>query len=65
MKEGTERIVRVGLQKDPKVIFDEVEQITAEMIRSGWSLSESCLEDSLGNIHLLFERELTGTGGLA
>ncbi|MDD5674130.1 MAG: hypothetical protein PHC61_08210 [Chitinivibrionales bacterium] len=58
MKEKAERVVRVGLQKNPKIVFDEVEQITAEMIRDGWKLSDSCLEEGLGNIHLLFEREL-------
>jgi hypothetical protein len=58
MKECTERVVRVGFKKDPKKIFDKVDSITASMIRDGWRLMESCLEDGLANIHLFFEREI-------
>jgi hypothetical protein len=58
MKECTEKIVQVGFKKDPKKIFDKVESITASMIRDGWTLKDSCLEDGLANIHLFFEREI-------
>lgn len=58
MKECTEKIIRVGLKRDPKKIFDKVDSITASMIRDGWTLKESCLEDGLANIHLFFEREI-------
>ena len=59
MKECTERVVNVGFSKDPKTVFDEVERVSAEMIRQGWILNESFVEDGLGKIHLLFEREIT------
>jgi len=58
MKECSEKIVRVGLRRDPKRIFDEVERTTAAMVRAGWSLRESVLEEGLGRIHLFFEREI-------
>jgi len=58
MNECAERIVKVGFKKDPKKIFDEVDMITASMIREGWVLKDSIIEDGLGNIHLFFEREL-------
>ncbi len=58
MKECTERIVKVGFSRDAKLIFDEVEQVSADMIRQGWRLDDSFIEDSLGNIHLMFEREI-------
>lgn len=58
MKECKERIVEVGFSRDPKLVFDEVEQISAEMIRRGWTLKDSFVEDGLGHIHLLFEREV-------
>ncbi len=58
MKECTERIVEVGFSRDAKLIFDEVEQVSADMIRQGWRLNDSFIEDSLGHIHLLFEREI-------
>lgn len=59
MRESTERIVPVGFTKDPKLIFDEVEKISAEMIRLGWGLYDSRIEEDLGNIHLFFERKIT------
>ena len=58
MKECVERIVEVGFSRDPKAIFDEVEQVSAEMIREGWILNDSLIEDGLGKIHLFFEREM-------
>jgi hypothetical protein len=59
MNECAERIVKVGFKKNPKKIFDEVDIITASMIRGGWFLKKSLIEDGLGNIHLFFERELS------
>jgi hypothetical protein len=58
MKECTERIVKVGFHRSPKKIFDEVEQVSADMIRNGWVLRDTCLEESLGGIHLFFERDV-------
>lgn len=58
MKECAERIIEVGFDRDPKLVFDEVEQITATMKRSGWELIDSFIEDGLGNIHLMFERNV-------
>jgi len=58
MKETCERTVKVGYTRNPKKIFDEVDAVTARMFREGWRLHDSCLEESLGNIHLLFEREI-------
>ena len=59
MKECTERIIEVGFSREPKMIFDEVERVSAEMIRQGWGLNDSFIEDGLGYIHLFFEREVT------
>lgn len=58
MKECVERIIEVGFSRDPKAIFDEVEQMSAVMIRDGWVLNESLIEDGLGKIHLFFERDI-------
>ena len=33
-------------------------EVSAEMIRQGWILEDSFVEDGLGKIHLLFEREI-------
>jgi hypothetical protein len=58
VRESAERSVKVGFTKSPKKIFDEIEQITAEMVRDGWALRESVFEDGLGYAHLFFEREI-------
>jgi hypothetical protein len=60
MRENAERIIKVGLKRDAKAVFDEVDLTTAGMIREGWRLSESFIEESLGNIHLIFDREMSG-----
>ena len=59
MKESSEKIIKIGFRKSPKKIFDEIEQVTAEMIRGGWYLRESLMEDGLGYAHLFFEREMS------
>ena len=58
MKECTERVVKVGFKRSPKKVFDEIDSITASMIREGWVLKESFTEDGLGYVHLFFERVL-------
>ena len=58
MRECTERVVAVGFLRSPKKIVDEVEQVTAAMLREGWLLTDSCMEDGLGNVHLFFERDI-------
>ncbi|NLL12364.1 MAG: hypothetical protein GX267_03060 [Fibrobacter sp.] len=58
MRLCAEKIVKIGFTRSPKAIFDEVESVTAEMIRQGWYLKDSCVEDGLGYVHLFFEREV-------
>jgi hypothetical protein len=62
MKESAERTVKVGFSRDPKKIFDEVEAVTADMIRQGWAMQDAVVEEGLGNIHLLFERDAGDCG---
>jgi hypothetical protein len=58
VKESAERIVKVGLHRSPKKVFDDVEELTARMKREGWTLRDSIMEEGLGKIHLFFEREI-------
>jgi len=58
MKEIIERVIRVGLVRDVRKVFNDIESVSAEMIRNGWKLQESCLEECLGNVHLIFERDI-------
>lgn len=58
MKDSCEKVIKVGFSRNPKKIFDEVEAVSAEMIRQGWYLRDSVIEDGLGYVHLFFEREI-------
>jgi hypothetical protein len=58
VKESAERSVKVGFTRNPKKIFDEIEQVTAEMVRNGWELKDTVMEDGLAYVHLFFERDL-------
>ena len=58
MKESAERVVKVGFSRSPKKIFDQVDSITAGMVREGWVLTDSMLEEGLGKMHLFFERDI-------
>jgi hypothetical protein len=58
MKEAAERIIEIGFSRNPGKVVDEVELVTADMIRQGWKLVDTLVEEGLGNIHLFFEREL-------
>jgi hypothetical protein len=59
MKECRERQIRIGFRKNPKKIFDEIESVSAEMIREGWRLYDTCFEEGMANVHLFFEREIS------
>jgi len=58
VKENAERVVKVGFTRSPKKVFDEIEQVTAEMVRGGWALRDSLFEDGLEYAHLFFERDI-------
>ncbi len=58
MKEIAEHTIKVGFKRRPSDIFNEVDRLSASMIRQGYSLSDSIIEETLGNIHLVFEREI-------
>lgn len=64
MKECVERKVKVGFTRNPKKIFDEIESVSAAMIREGWSLCDTCFEEGIGYAHLFFEREVTPGEGM-
>jgi len=58
VKENAEKVVKVGFTRSPKKVFDEIERVTAEMIRGGWVLRDSLFEDGLEYAHLFFERDI-------
>lgn len=62
MKETVERVIRIGLRRNVRKVFDEIESVSAEMIREGWNLRQSCLEECLASVHLFFERTLDESG---
>jgi len=58
MLEYKEHRVKVGMKREPKDIFDEIEQETANFVRGGWRLEETVMDDFLEHIDLLFVREV-------
>lgn len=58
MKESCEKKITVGFEREPSEVFDEVESVSAQMIRDGWKLENSFIEEGLGYIHLVFIREI-------
>jgi len=58
MIEYKERRIKVGMKREPKDIFDEIEQETASFIRGGWRLKETITDDFLEYIDLLFVRDV-------
>jgi hypothetical protein len=60
MQESAERVVEVGFKRRSKDVIDEVERMSAVMIRAGWTLSDTVMEENLGNIHLFFVRDIDG-----
>ncbi|MBN2037081.1 MAG: hypothetical protein JW768_10095 [Chitinispirillaceae bacterium] len=63
MREATERVIELGFTRSPKKVVDEVERVSARMLRQGWALKETLVEDSLGRIHLFFERDIPDGSG--
>ena len=59
MRQTEERLIEVGFRRSPAEICDEIESASAAMIRAGWQLSDAVMEESLGYVHLLFEREIS------
>lgn len=58
MRQTEERLIEVGFRRSPTEICDEIESASASMIRSGWNLKDALMEESLGFVHLFFEREI-------
>jgi hypothetical protein len=59
VKTPEDRFVTAALRK---AVFDEIESITARMVRDGWRMRESFIEECLGNVHLILEREIPENG---
>ncbi|MCL1947623.1 MAG: hypothetical protein FWF51_10835 [Chitinivibrionia bacterium] len=58
MLECKEYRVKIGFKREPKDIFDEIEQATARFIRQGYRLNETVTSDFLDYVDLLFVREI-------
>ena len=58
MTEYKEHRIKVGMKREPKDIFDEIEQESARFIRDGWRLKETITSDFLEYIDLLFVRNV-------
>ncbi|MGM0462838.1 MAG: hypothetical protein ACQEQ4_10530 [Fibrobacterota bacterium] len=59
MKEVDEYYIKVGFSRDAKDIFNEIEQVSARYIRSGWFLDDAVIDNSLNYITLFFQRHVS------
>jgi len=58
MLEMKEYRIKIGLSREPKDIFDEIEQVTARFIRDGWRVKDTITNDFLEYVDLLFVRDV-------
>ena len=58
MVENVEKKVKVGFSKSAEKVVDEIESVTYRMYLQGWELRESHFEESLGYVHLFFQRNI-------
>ena len=58
MLEYKECRIKVGMKREAKDIFDEIECESARFIREGWRLADTVTSDFLDYIDLLFIRDV-------
>ncbi len=58
MREYREKRIEVGYNRSSKKIFDEIEYVTAQFIRAGWSVDTTVLDETLEFIDVIFVREI-------
>ncbi|MBL8028186.1 MAG: hypothetical protein JNL74_17315 [Fibrobacteres bacterium] len=58
MIERTERSVKLGLDRNPETVVDDIERLTAEMHKEGWFFLRSYTDPDLREVLLFFEREI-------
>lgn len=59
MREYHEKRIEVGYDRNPKKIFDELDSFIAQLIRAGWKIEDTTLDESLGFIDIIYYREIT------
>ena len=58
MIERTERSIKLGFDRKPDSIVNEIELITVEMHKEGWFFLRSHTDPDLREVLLFFEREI-------
>ncbi len=58
MREYTEKRIEVGYDRNAKKVFDEIEYVTSQHIRTGWTIESTVLDETLEFIDLIFVRDI-------
>ena len=58
MKLYREYRIEVGYSRAAKPIFDELDQTVAKLIREGWIVESTNIDDTLGHIDIIYYREI-------
>ncbi len=58
MREYLEKRVFVGYERSSKKVFDEIDSVTAQSIREGWSVETTSLDETVEFIDIIFVREI-------
>ncbi len=53
-----EKQISLGFDRSEKVIFDEVEQVSAFYMREGWQIEDAIVAESFDKITLFFVRDI-------
>ena len=62
VREFCEKRIEVGFERNAKNIFDEIESVTASLIRDGWTIEESTIDETMGFIDIIFFRDIFPEG---
>ncbi len=62
MRQFIEKRVELGFDRPAKQVFDEIESISAQMIREGWNIDDSLIDSTMGYVDLFFYRDLNPKG---
>ena len=58
MREVAEREIKIGMERNPQKVVDDIEKTAKQMAAQGWQLVSTGNDEVLGSVFLFFEREM-------
>ncbi len=62
MRQFCEKRIEVGFDRNAKKIFDEIESVSASLIREGWCIEDSTIDETMEFIDIFFFRDIYPKG---